>query len=675
MTKEQNLWLSSVFGRLAAPVPTERVSEWCERCIVFQEPGCTGPYSFSGREYLRTPLDWYSDPSGTDLYLCFSTRAGKTRIFFGGKAWLIVHEPSRMLCVMPNTYGTGGAQNVSRTRFQPMLRASPELAALIPGGNRRHEFKALQQIIGGSIVDWVGSNSPANLASNPARYVEQDEIDKYRRMGDREADPSKLADERAKEFSNPKRAKASTPTLVSGAIWQGLLQSDLRRRFMPCPHCGTKVVSVGAKGVRKSRSPSPRPSPLGRGSRKAKHRDGALTLPVRNWVVFSWAPQFTVLPKVDCEAYVRWDPKAKLLAEGHHSPGSTGWDLDKVMATAHALCPFCEKQILDAHKFDMDRAGEWQPTSVGATGGRPSSAWGFHLPSMYAISRETNFGSMARRFILASHSLMGLQGFINSDLAEPYQAQDMIGHRVELIADRLAAGHHGEAKRIMWTDCQARAPHFWYVVREWAGPNSHGVAAGSCNTWEEIRHIQIKNKVPDVGFFVDSGWGAKAEAEVYRNCASYCEFVDQPDGLPLSLGWNPAKGMPGHKRWKDPATGNYEAYFLRPIDPFSGTSDAGKVSMGLFEFSAEFFKDILENLRLGKGGMVWSVPASMATEEYWRHLDGQYKVQHLDKWSGRIVQKWIKRSEHWPDHLFACEYGQAAAANFLQLLPVEAVPG
>ena len=612
--RTQSLWLAGLLFRALAPRPVQRVSDWCEQTpVVFNEPNCRGPFSFGGREYLREPLDWYQS-ADTDLVLCFGTRLGKTRVLFGGKMWLLVHEPCRMLCVMPNTNGTGGAQNVARTRFIPALRATGATATLIPTGNQRQNFKTLQQILGGSIIDWAGSNSPANLASNPARYVEQDEVDKYKRMGDREADPSKLADERCKEFSNPKRAKASTPTLVSGLIWQELLKTDMRRRFLPCPHC-------------------------------------------QKFVVLAWHSDFTVLPKTGCEAYVRWDPEAR------RKDGN--WDLDRVERSARAECPHCGGHIRDTHKTRMDRAGEWRPTKEGTPGMR-----GYHLPSMYSASRQTNFGQMAIRFLTAKRSIQGLQGFINSDLAEPYEGQENRSKRIELITTTFNAGD--DWRKIMTVDCQARAPHFWFVVRAWSQANSEGLEAGSCDTYDELREVQQRNGVLDVGVFVDSGFGAKSDAEVYRACAEYCQIGGQlPDGRRLLLGWTPTKGFDGQKKWRDDA-GDMVPYHLRPLDPFLGTSDAGKVSLNLLEFAADFFKDILANLRAGRGGFRWAVAESMATAEYWRHLDGQVKREVWSRFSGRTHVKWMSRSSSWPDHLLACEYQNVAAAVFLRQFPLEA---
>jgi hypothetical protein len=611
MNATQTLAVLAIFSRLFAPIPTDPVSHWCEDNIVFNEPNCQGPFSLAGREYLREPLNTWSDSNVTDAVLVFGARCGKTRVIMGGIGWMIENEPARVLWVMPNTHGTGGAQNVSRTRWQPMLRSSAVLADLIPSGARRHEFKSLQQIIGGSLIDFAGSNSPANLASNPARVVVLDEVDKFNAGGKKEADAAKLADERAKEFSNPKRFKTSTPTTYEGLIWQELLKTDLRRRFVPCPHC-------------------------------AKH------------VVFAWSATYTVLPKTGCEAYVKWDQDART-TDGK-------WDLEKVRASAHAECPHCKGKILDQHKTKMDRAGEWRPTQKAANGYR-----GWHLPSMYSASKQTSFGALAVKFLQAKNSLQGLQGFINGDLAEPYQSQDRQSERVELVTNRIEVT--AEWKKLLTGDCQYKAPHYWCVVRAWNGGNSKGIWAGSLDTADEIRSLQLAHGVPDLGVMLDSGYGARSEAEVYRTCARFCQ-LDSSGQQPKMIGWMPAKGMPTRKRWKN-KNGVILPYFIQSIDPFLGTSEAGQATIDLFEFAADYFKDILENLRKGKGGYTWEVVEAMATDEYWRHMDGQLRAPTYNKRTGRVTTEWVKRSRHWPDHLFACEYAQVALASFYEFFSLE----
>jgi hypothetical protein len=425
-TRKQLSWLLSLLLRITKPRSVERVSDWCAANLRFNEPECTGPFSFAGREYLREPLDNWGEDGVTDQTTCWGTRLGKTRVLYGGLAWTLANQNVRALYVKPKAKGTAGAEDDARTRFIPMIRSTQKLAALIPAGNRRHDFKTAQQILGGSIVDWTGSNAVSSLASNPCRVVIQDECDKFGTTRKRdedgnvvEADASSLADERCKEFSNPKRFKASTPTRTSGLIWQSLLKSDLRRYFVPCPHCNPEAINV------------------------ADAKTG--------WVVFAWSKEYTMLALTGCEAWVKWDQSAK---------GVDGeWDYKKVESTAHAECPHCRGVILDTHKGWMVEHGHWRATQVGLPGHR-----GYHLPSMYAAHQQCNFGKMAVRFLKAVDSVDGPRGFINSDLAEVHANQEQGSNRIEISTRPLA--------QVDWVaqltgDYQKNWPYLWFVVRKW----------------------------------------------------------------------------------------------------------------------------------------------------------------------------------------------------------------
>jgi hypothetical protein len=139
----------------------------------------------------------------------------------------------------------------------------------------------------------------------------------------------------------------------------------------------------------------------------------------------------------------------------------------------------------------------------------------------------------------------------------------------------------------------------------------------------------------------------------------------------LAIGWMPTKGMPGRKRWKSQETGLLIPYFLAEMDPHSGTSNAGAVMMNLLQFSADYFKDILQAMREGKGGVKWSVAKDAAGEDYWRHMDAEVKTAVRNKFSGLTNHVWQPRSVHWPNHLLDCEVLQVVAAAFFELLKLE----
>jgi hypothetical protein len=381
----------------------------------------------------------------------------------------------------------------ARTRWLPLIRKSPRLRALIDRGVR-YDVTNLEQMLGASIVDMVWSNSPSALSSVPARVVILDEVDKFARETEEEADAVQLAEQRTKQMPNPKRIKVSTPTVESGLVWQELLKSDLRRRFLPCPFCG-------------------------------------------QYVVLAWSKDYTIFPVTGAEAFAFWDPAARR--------PDREWDLDRVERTAHYVCPYCKGKIQDAMKTAMDRSGQWRPTRSAAHGFR-----GYHLPSLYAASQETTVGRLAVKFLQAKRGLQGLHGFLNSELAEPMANQDSRGERFEVITEPDAPPMLS-AQKILTADHQILAPKLWFVVREWLG-NSRLIDYGALNSWEELREKQLEHKIPDNLVGIDSG---DATDEVYKACLQYGVLRRSRAGsAPMWIGWTPMKGFWREMAWRDPKT-------------------------------------------------------------------------------------------------------------------------
>lgn len=579
------------------------VTEYALQNFVFDEPGNHGPFEISGREYITEPLNTFSDDQTTDVVLVFGSQTGKTGMLMAGMAYMLQNSPGRAIWVMPSIEL---ARTFSRTRWQAMLRASSCTAKLIPTGAKRHAFKTLEQVIGSSIVNFAGSNSPGSISSNPCRYVIQDEVDKFNVGTKGEADASDLADQRAKRFSNPKRIKTSTPTLQRGLIWQAFLKGDQRRYFVPCPHCNKEVV-------------------------------------------FAWSKEFTVLQKTGVEAYVKWSPEAK------NQDGS--WNYAEVERTAHFECPHCAGKITEEHKTRCIREGVWR-----ATAKSPVNSKSYHLSSLYATSSQTSVGKLAVKFIQAKRSLLGLQGFINGDLAEPFEGQQSSTKRRDDMIKSMDTGE--DWRRLMTFDCQAKAPHFWFIVNAYSKTGDvHTVDAGNCDTWDELRAVQERNKVVNIAVMGDSGFGAKSDADVYRNCARFCETIQGQNGKYSCVGWMPSKGFPAYKRWRD-KDGNTQPWYIREVDPYGGTSDSGQATIGLFEFSGYFFEDILEELRTPKKDCKWTVEETVSTDEFWQHMDSKMKVAK-QKRNGAIFYDYEKKSESWPDHIRDCMVMNISLAYYI----------
>lgn len=592
--------------------PRETPSEWAVKHYVFDEPNNRGPFRTEGREYLIDVLNDFARVDVSDEANVWGSQTGKTGILMAGVAWAAVNDPCCVFWVMPTV---DLARRFSRTRFIKSLRATPPTASLIPRGALRHNFATLEQHLGGAVVLFVGSNSPATLSSTPARRVIQDEVDKFNEGTAKETDASDLADQRTKDQVSPQRWKTSTPTIVEGPIWQAFLKGDQRRYFVPCPFCAGKVV-------------------------------------------LAWSPAYSVFKRTGAEAWVHWDPAAK------RSGGS--WDYDMVARSVHFACPHCKGRIGNEHKTAMVRGGEWRPTHSFGRSGFVSR----QLPSLYATSAETTLAKLAVKFLEAKASLLGVQGFINGDLAEPYQAQDTLGNRVEIITPEpkadAAPTPEQAPTRLMTVDCQARAPYFWWVVREWREGECEGIAVGSADSWEEVEDVQKAHGVEDLYVGVDSGWGARSDSDVYAKCYDHSILRPRVDQCHRCIGWIPMKGAPGRKLWRH-QDGIMRPWYFVEVDPFEGKAQSGRVGMKLLHFSGDHLKDALHGLRQKQGPYRWMVRASMATEEYWKHLDAEVKTPVRNMRNGRVTHQWMPRSKHWPNHLNDCEVNQIALAVSLSL--------
>jgi len=420
--------------RLLAPLPNQRPSQWAIENIIFDEPEIKGPFTLEGRHYTEEPIDNIDDDSVRKETYCWGTGNGKTIVNMVKAGWAFENEPFRGLWVMPAKEGEGGARQFNNTRMSKMVRASRCFQNKIPSGAERHKFSGLRLEFAGNILGFVGSNSPGQVGANRCRLVFKDETDKFKSFLTRdpitgeykESGANYLADERTKQVPRSKKMGSSTPTTESGIIWKDLMSSDLRRRFLPCPHCG-------------------------------RHHPSS-----KRFVLVKDA-QFTVLPTKMPDgaaiafAELRWDKQAK------RRDGS--WDYDRVVRSARFECPHCGGHITDNHRLWLDQNGVWIPTNPAVRDHR-----GYHLPSFYAPwtgrDYESSWGGMAKKF-LEKLEQNEVSGFINSDLAEVNAHQQHVDKTViEISSDKPQPTSVIRTKTFS-IDHQQLYPKFWYIVREW----------------------------------------------------------------------------------------------------------------------------------------------------------------------------------------------------------------
>ncbi|MEM7400069.1 MAG: phage terminase large subunit family protein, partial [Pseudomonadota bacterium] len=197
--------------------------------------------------YQRGIMDAASDPRAHTVVIMSSAQVGKTEIVNNVAGFYIDQDPAPVLVLQP-TLDMGKAW--SKDRLAPMLRDTPTLQGKVTDVKARDSGNTvMHKSFPGGHITIAGANSPASLASRPIRVLLADEVDRYPESAGTEGDPISLAEKRTTTFWNRKRIYTSTPTiknvedergeLTGGSRIERLYEnSDKRKFYVPCPHCG-----------------------------------------------------------------------------------------------------------------------------------------------------------------------------------------------------------------------------------------------------------------------------------------------------------------------------------------------------------------------------------------------------------------------------------------------------
>lgn len=218
------------------PPKNQPIYEWAADNIELtprQPTAFLGPYRAERTPYVKGIFDALQDVEVSRVTVCKGAQTGLSLAMHVALVYKICNDPAPMLLVMPNS---DLAQSCSESRIQPLILDCPAARAeLTTCGD---DFKKLQYGLRRCVVNLVGSNSAANLASRPIRDLYLDEVDKFPEQTGKEARAVNLAIERTKTFWDKKIFEISTPTTGEGYIWQAFIAGDQRKYFLPCHACG-----------------------------------------------------------------------------------------------------------------------------------------------------------------------------------------------------------------------------------------------------------------------------------------------------------------------------------------------------------------------------------------------------------------------------------------------------
>lgn len=223
------------------PVP---IVEWVERhYLVTKDSGAAepGPYRFDRVPWWREVAEVFADEVHQEIVVAKSAQVGYTELLMAYIAWCMSEDPSSMLMIQPDIER---AESWSKERLDPVLRDVPALKDLMrskaKGMARSSDDTMRRKMFVGGWLAIMGSNSPAGLASRPARRLLGDERDRWAVSAGSEGDPFELGRKRTTTFWNRKLVKGGTPKEEDASpTWSDWLASDMRTWHVPCPHCGT----------------------------------------------------------------------------------------------------------------------------------------------------------------------------------------------------------------------------------------------------------------------------------------------------------------------------------------------------------------------------------------------------------------------------------------------------
>jgi phage terminase large subunit GpA-like protein len=365
---------------------------------------------FAETPWAREPIDSLVDPEVTVEAGIYGTQMAKTT----QATCVAVAANSRLrkefVWMWPKE---GAARKFSRSRFQPIINASPELRKLKPDNldlwtNLELHYR------NGAIGFFVGSHSAIDQKSSSVPLVIVDEIEDIAAATEKETDPITSINERSKTFTDRKLFLFGSPLLEIGPAWQQYLLGDQRHFFVPCPDCGTMQ-----------------------------------TLEFRGLVwVLNRATGALEQRGAPGEFRVWWDPASRL---GEHE-----WDYDAVRASTVYVCPECGAHIRDQHKRAMLASARWHPTAKARIYGHRSR----RINSLYPLWASTTFPNFAIEFLNSRVSAKKLQNFTNNWEARAWTTglditdKTALAKRLAYLVSELAEGARVSDTSLLLVDVQ-----------------------------------------------------------------------------------------------------------------------------------------------------------------------------------------------------------------------------
>lgn len=219
------------------PPPKLTLSEWADEHAYLSAESSAQAGKWKTLHYQRGMMDAITDPTVTRVTVMKSARIGYTKILNNIIGYHIHQDPCPIMVVQP---AVEDAEGYSKDEIAPMLRDTPVLRNLVAESKAKVSTNTiLKKTFPGGQLLMIGANSPRGFRRVSMRIVLFDEVDGYPLSAGAEGDQIKLGERRTEYYWNRKIIMGSTPTTYdTSRIRKSFELSDMRRYYVPCPHCG-----------------------------------------------------------------------------------------------------------------------------------------------------------------------------------------------------------------------------------------------------------------------------------------------------------------------------------------------------------------------------------------------------------------------------------------------------
>lgn len=225
------------------PKPKLLTSDWALKHRIIGPPDATerAPWTHDGFEYLIEFMNCFDDPKIKTISVMKSSQTGFTQGFTNMIGKSIHLKPGPIGVFYPTE---SGVKKFSKRKFDQMLRDTEVLFGKIEDARKRKgDNSVMEKSFPDGFISMSGLGSPNNAASQTLRDIYLDEADRLAFDVGGEGDTITLLKMRQENFEDSKLVIVSTPTMAGLSIIEKSYNlSDKRKRYVPCPNCGTMQV-------------------------------------------------------------------------------------------------------------------------------------------------------------------------------------------------------------------------------------------------------------------------------------------------------------------------------------------------------------------------------------------------------------------------------------------------